>query len=502
MSGFDGLRAVNLPQRGTGLVEIAYLHPGEVSECFHASLVETITHDALGRCRLQHPDRAGLSATISGAGRLATGRNQAVRRFLDGSAAEWLCFIDADMGWEADAIDRLLDTADPDDAPVVGALCFGLRKAGTGPSNAMRSAPFPTLYSWHEGFDCVYEWDRGQVVTVDGTGAAFLLTHRSVLEDIRTEDGDVWFDNLPQPGGEPGDWMGEDLSFCYRLHQRHISVKVDTSVVASHHKGGFWIDEAFYDQQRTSRSPAVSVVIPVRDNIEMTQRLVGQLYSFGGYDDLLIFDNGSEDPAMRSWLERIGANGMARVFDASEAEGIHAMWNAGIAEARRLHPGGVDVALLNNDLLVGHGFLQRLSRGLREDPSCLAVCGNYDNRPGRGTIPVRGIAAGRYDGTGGLAGFAFMVRSELLERYRFPTEMAWFFGDNHLVASIEAAGGWYGVVQDALVDHLDGGGNTTTAGRGPTAGQGWFESLSPRMQEAYRHDEATFAAMLGQEAAA
>ncbi len=75
-------------------------------------------------------------------------------------------------------------------------------------------------------------------------------------------------------------------------------------------------------------------------------------------------------------------------------------------------------------------------------------------------LPVQGICAGRMDGTGGLAGFAFAVRSDFLDGYRFPTDMSWWYGDNDLCLSIEQAGGWYGIVPDALVEHVGGGSKT------------------------------------------
>ena len=76
----------------------------------------------------------------------------------------------------------------------------------------------------------------------------------------------------------------------------------------------------------------------------------------------------------------------------------------------------------------------------------MAVSGNYDGRPGVGVQQVHGICAGRYDGSGGLAGFAFALRAEWLATgYRFPTEAKWYFGDNDLCASIEAVSPALGV---------------------------------------------------------
>lgn len=449
--------AVNAPAQGNGKVLLAYLHPGEVATSFHHSVIGLLTYDSTENGRFVSGGRLGVTAQQCGAGRLSAGRNQACQQFLDLWDAEWLMMVDADMGFDHDSVDRLVESADPTDRPVMGGLCFGAKRAGDGPAHACRTHFFPTLYRLStddEGrrtFDPAYEWPRGRIVEVSGTGAAFMLIHRSVLERLRAVHGDVWFEEATE-NGVP---FGEDLSFCLKLIDAKIPLHVDTSVVTSHKKD-VWVDESMFDQLRRAASPAVSVVIPVKDNFEMTRGVIAQLFEAGGYDDLLIFDNGTTDPEMVAWLAE---QDVADVFDAKGAS-IHEMWNAGIDEAKARHKGRADVLFLNNDIRVGDSFVIRMSAGLRSDPALCAVSGNYDGRRGHGVIPVRGISAGRMDGSGGLAGFAFMVRSDFLDSYRFPTDMKWWFGDNDLCLSIEKAGGWYGVVPDALVDHLEGGSQT------------------------------------------
>ncbi len=452
----EQFKAVNTPV-GNGKCLLTYLHPGEVSTSMHHSVLGMVAYDSANSGRFICDGRLAVSAQQCGAGRLSTGRNQAVAQFLDHWTAEWLFMVDADMGWDPDAADALIAAADPDERPVVGGLCFGAKRAGEGRAHAMRVHFFPTLYKLHvndEGhrsFDPAYEWPRGKVVEVGGTGAAFLMIHRSVLERIRDRWGDTWFNEVSEHGHN----FGEDLSFCLKLIDLGVPLFVHTGVQTSHHKD-MWVDLSVFDQMRRVTSPAMSVVVPVKDNFEMTRALLAQLFEQGGYDDLLVFDNGTTNPDMVEWLAE---QGFAEVFDATGAS-IHEMWNAGIAEAKARHGGRADVLFLNNDLRLGDSFVQRMSAGLHSDPTLCAVSGNYDGRRGSGVIPVRGISAGRMDGTGGLAGFAFMVRAEFLDGYEFPTDMRWWYGDNDLCLSIERDGGWYGIVPDALVEHLDGGSRT------------------------------------------
>jgi GT2 family glycosyltransferase len=415
--------------------------------------------DLAGPQRLINDGRFGFAASIAGAGQLPKARNEICRVFLDQHpGADWLFSVDSDMGFDQDILERLLASADPVERPVMGGLCFGVRTAGVGAAQAVRSHLFPTIYRWADsdgnyGFDPVYDYPRDSICEVAGTGAACILIHRSVLEKIRDIDGERWFDVEPYRDG----WFSEDLSFCRRVRKHGFKVHVNTGARTSHKKS-WWIDEQFYDLiRRQSSGRSTYVVIPVKDQLEMTRRVVGELVQQGHYEKIFIFDNGS-GPETRAWLE---AQDVAEVFDAAGAN-IHEMWNAGIDMAQTATP-GADVAILNNDLELGPDFLSLMSTALHSDPTLLAVSANYDGRTFPGDVQRQaGICAGRYDGSGGFAGFAFMVRGDFLDSgYRFPEELVWWYGDNDMLASIEAAGGWYAVAKHAACVHLDGGSVTS-----------------------------------------
>jgi hypothetical protein len=133
------LTDINRPWRGTDLAVVAHLHADDLAASFAHSLMDLQMHDRERHRRLLHPTavgtvKPGMIPVPSGGGRLAGGRNMAVNEFLrsfpDG---EWLLFIDSDMSFEADALDRLIESADPESRPVVGGLCFGRIYQGHGP---------------------------------------------------------------------------------------------------------------------------------------------------------------------------------------------------------------------------------------------------------------------------------------------------------------------------------------------------------------------------------
>lgn len=186
------------------------------------------------------------------AGGLPEARNQAVQRFLDETDHEWLWFIDTDMGFLPDTVDRLVAAADPAERPVVGGLCFGLREVVYDGYGGRRCMPVPTLYvptrtkDGVVGFTNRWTYPDNTVLQVGATGAACLLIHRGAVEKMRAEHGDRWFDRVRYSDGQA---ISEDLSFCARLMQQGTKCFVHTGVKTTHHKQ-FWVSEQDYTPPR------------------------------------------------------------------------------------------------------------------------------------------------------------------------------------------------------------------------------------------------------------
>lgn len=451
----------------------AWLHPGEVTASFASSYNKARAFDwELSRRIL------GEIENHCAAGRIIDGRNDVVRSFLEHPTAQWLWWIDADMGFERHALEQLLIVANDGERPIVGGLCFGQKLLRVSEDGAREFDMFPTIYQKvGEKFAPFYEYPKDTLIECDGTGSAFLLVHRSVFEKIReVEGGDFWYTQIQT--SDRGAPLGEDLSFCARAKACGFKVHVHTAIRTSHAKT-IYLNEAFYDRDRSvPKKTKRFVVIPVKGKQEMTANLLKQLSEQGGYDEILVFDNGSPKK-MRNWLE---TQKYASVFDAPNA-GIHEMWNAGVEYALRADP-CADVIFLNNDLEIGPEFCDRLCEGLRYNHKVVAACANYDGRDMENPVEqVWGICAGRYDGTGGFAGFAFAVRGEFFTQagYRFPEEAKWWFGDNDLCLSVYEQDGWTAIVRDATCVHLDGGSQTANYEDPEFAAQlvrdqEWFES--------------------------
>lgn len=207
-------------------VLIGYIHTDKVSYSFMDSMLRTV------KDQREFVETYGVR---SGPMTIPAGRNVLVEQFL-ASNHDFLWMVDTDMGWGTGALQKLKGMAWKHaganaTVPVVGAYTIG--EFG-GPPDGMggydrRHAPVmyrasdPRAQLTLMGDD---EYDDGDVVRVDATGAACLLIHRSAVRDWSG-----WFDTAPN--------MGEDIAFCMRLRRLGIPLYVHTGVKTSHHKSVF-----------------------------------------------------------------------------------------------------------------------------------------------------------------------------------------------------------------------------------------------------------------------
>ena len=231
-------------QSSRGGVVLAYIHPGEVSAYFVESLLTTVLADIAADATGAHPRRIVNIMQEWSSANVSSSRNVVTQRFLDSPHGEWLLWIDADMQWEPDAIERLLEVADPIERPIVGGLCFGM--AG--------GRLWPTIYQWaelDEGLTTVRVgmYPADALIRAAATGAAFVLIHRTALEKIRAREFSAafpWFQET-ELSGKP---VGEDITFCIRAGLCEIPVHVHTGVKIGHHKSHLLTADTFQAQPK------------------------------------------------------------------------------------------------------------------------------------------------------------------------------------------------------------------------------------------------------------
>jgi len=196
-------------------VLLAFPDTGQVHTATAVSMIATVLHS---------PALRGVIHRSSP--RVPAARNYLVQEFLS-SSMDWLWFVDTDMEFPPDALDRLLAAADPVSRPVVGGLCFSLKDREVS-STLMRKNTDGVTYSIAIG------WPLNEVMEVDATGAACLLIHRSLLEQMREAfpGPNHWFADEVHDGCD----IGHDVIFCERVKALGHPVCVHTGVNVGHLK--------------------------------------------------------------------------------------------------------------------------------------------------------------------------------------------------------------------------------------------------------------------------
>ncbi|MFI6681885.1 hypothetical protein [Kribbella sp. NPDC050470] len=282
-------------------VTLAYVHDTEVSYSFHQSLVNLILFDAGEQGRIM---RGGYNAVrCARSGSLADARNQAVEGFLASSPGEWLFWIDTDMGFEHDTVERLLESADETDRPIVGGLCFAQREIAQDGMHGYRTAPRFTILDWvdtPEGqrFMGRSTYPVNALVPCAGTGSACILIHRSVFERIRDEFGPTWYTQIV---GDDGKLLGEDVSFCVRAGAAGIPVHVNTAVRTTHLKN-VWLQEAdFWEMAVPSPATERTAVIVPAMRYAHAERFMTSLRASTGMATVYAVAAGNEAEAIEAW---------------------------------------------------------------------------------------------------------------------------------------------------------------------------------------------------------
>lgn len=233
-------------------VLIGTIHPGEVSMAYMASVIRARDY------MLKYGILPGFVERRSRSAHVYRARNEIAAHLL-ATDADYLLFVDADMGIPANTIERLLAVAHADDRPIVAGLCFAQRDTAFHQDDySTEFDVVPTVQLWNVedgevvSFGIVADYPRDSVVQIDATGGACVLIHRGVFEKMRAEFGDQWF--TPLPNADSGGQFGEDTSFFLRCRQLSIPVHMDTSVKTSHDKGGVFLTEALWDLQQALRA--------------------------------------------------------------------------------------------------------------------------------------------------------------------------------------------------------------------------------------------------------
>lgn len=339
-------------------VTVAYVHPNEITYSWHESLLKLIAWDMSHTGRVM---RGGwLAIRCYGSDGIAGARNKAVEQFLAEKDSEWLFWIDTDMGFAPDTVDRLMQVADPVERPIVGGLAFAQKQNASDGMGGWTTSLVPTIYDWvdlkgESGFLSRRDYPVNKMVPCAGTGSACILIHRSVLEKMGEQFG-TWYDRIPNPTAD-GRLMGEDLSFCMRAGALRLPVHVHTGVRTTHFKP-VWLSESDFWQQ-TVAEPATeecAVIVPVMRRPQNAEPFVQSLRASTGLAKVYAMADADDEETCAAWesagacvvrLQRPDGENRPGTF----AEKVNAgyeyttePWIFAVGDDVRFHPGWLDQA--------------------------------------------------------------------------------------------------------------------------------------------------------------
>ena len=165
-------------------------------------------------------------------------RNQLTKYVLDKGCYDFVLWLDSDMTFTPDLLDRLME--DIEGRQAVTGLCFGRRppfkpciyKKLDVEQTATPSGPMlmPTCENW-------FDYPRDQIFEVQACGFACVLMRTEVLEKMLVY-GVPFF---------PVGGLGEDLTFCWRARKQDIKFHCDSRLKIGHIMR-ISVDEKFRDQ--------------------------------------------------------------------------------------------------------------------------------------------------------------------------------------------------------------------------------------------------------------
>lgn len=192
-------------------------------------------------------------------------------------------------------------------------------------------------------------------------------------------------------------------------------------------------------------APLVSIIIPMRDRVELIERCVASIREETDYSsfEFVIVDNGSIEAATLSFLRRIEQEGIARIIHDGGSFNFSRLINRGAAAAR-----GEVLAFLNNDMEVTEGgwLREMVSHAMQPKSGAVGARLWFPN----GTLQHGGVILG----LGGVAGHPYA---------RIPRGHPGYFNRAWLQQNSSAVTGACMVVRKSVFDEAGGFDETNLA---------------------------------------
>jgi hypothetical protein len=161
--------------------------------------------------------------------------------WADKLKTDWILWVDSDIVLNLEAMQKLWQTADKINRPVVSGVYF-ISKENEG--SIMR--PFPVLFDDVDEFQVRYHHPLpdNQVIKCDSAGFGFVLMHKSIVPKMRAAyPGQSMF--MERGDADDSKFVGEDIIFFRRMKKAGIPLHAHTGALVKHMKR-FSVDYDYY----------------------------------------------------------------------------------------------------------------------------------------------------------------------------------------------------------------------------------------------------------------
>ena len=169
-----------------------------------------------------------------------------------------------------------------------------------------------------------------------------------------------------------------------------------------------------------------NIIIPFKSHIIGLINLIEDLSKDNKVNKVVVVADGEKAFEL---LKSITITGDVVKTMVPEGSGIHVMWNLGMEVV------GHDshVCFINDDVTLGDDCITELVAAIDTNPNIGIVCPNYSEIEMTDDISTNSTCRGIYNGTGGMAGFCFMLPKDIASDWKFDERMKWWYGDDDLV---------------------------------------------------------------------
>lgn len=169
---------------------------------------------------------------------------------------DWLLWVDSDIVLNTEALQKVWQSANPQERPVVSGTYFISKQV-----EASIMQPMPAIFMAQGDYmlNYVHPLPFNQLIKVDYAGFGFVLMHRSVADKMRKYHGNRSFfvESMDEVRKDKDTFVSEDIHFFMKMKQADIPLYVHTGATVRHMKR-FSFDEEFYKMYWRAQESQVS----------------------------------------------------------------------------------------------------------------------------------------------------------------------------------------------------------------------------------------------------